>query len=212
MSVIITVTDLPAAIQSADMVDAMVAGANAAASRVAPCLNDPTTTAWAATTAYALAAQVKLSGGAFLEVTVAGTSGGTEPAAPARLDATVTDGTVTWKLIAPSADQLAEARLTLLGAVKRWAEAGAGAFQQQSAGPFGITVDTRQRTGYNLWPSEIERLQDICADGGGKKAFSVDTAPPLTGMHVDWCSLNLGAFYCSCGLDIAGQPIYELGC
>lgn len=51
--------------------------------------------AWAATTAYALNAEVSLSGGAVLRCTTAGTSGSTEPVAPA-VGSTVTDGTVTW--------------------------------------------------------------------------------------------------------------------
>lgn len=44
------------------------------------------------------------------------------------------------------------------------------------------------------------------------KAFSVDTVPlaPLS-VHMPWCSLMFGATYCSCGVDIAGTPIYELG-
>lgn len=29
--------------------------------------------------------------------------------------------------------------------------------------------------------------------------------------HLPWCSYTLGALYCSCGVDIAGVPIYELG-
>ena len=28
--------------------------------------------------------------------------------------------------------------------------------------------------------------------------------------HLPWCSLSMGALYCSCGVDIAGEPIYEL--
>jgi hypothetical protein len=27
--------------------------------------------------------------------------------------------------------------------------------------------------------------------------------------HLPWCSLNFGALYCSCGVDIAGYPIFE---
>jgi hypothetical protein len=136
----------------------MVAGANAKASRVAPCLT------W--------------------------------------------DGTVTDQP-APTADQLAEAKLVLIGAVKRWAEAGAGAFQQQTAGPYGMTVDTRQRTGFNLWPSEIEVLQDICSSGPtGRETFSVDTVPVST-IHAASCSINFGAAYCDCGADIAGFPLFE---
>lgn len=55
-------------------------------------------TDWAASTAYVAGNRVTLSGGALLECTVAGTSDAVEPTAPA-VDATVTDGTVTWKRI-----------------------------------------------------------------------------------------------------------------
>jgi len=92
--------------------------------------------------------------------------------------------------------------------VKRWAEAGSGAFQTQTAGIFGITADTRQRTGFNLWPSEITALQDICSSGvvpGG--AFNLDMSPSAT-IHAPWCDLYFGALSCSCGADIAGVPIY----
>lgn len=114
---IITAADVPAAVQAHELVDTMVAGANARALRVAPCLGDDSHHA-------------------------------------AR----------------------AEAKLILIGAVQRWSEAGAGGIQSVTAGPFGQTLDTRQRTGFNLWPSEIEVLQQLCAaDNGG--AFTVDTAP-----------------------------------
>lgn len=126
MADIIAVTDLPAALQTHELVDMLVAGANAKASRVAPCL--------AATGADA-----------------------------------------------PTADQVAEAKLVLVGAVKRWVEAGAGSFQSQTAGPFGMTVDTRQRTGFNLWPSEIEGLQAICLTATAGKAYQIDTAPTGSG-------------------------------
>jgi len=131
MAEIITVLDLPTAIQSNELVETMVAGANAKASRVAPCLT------------------------------------GTGPDAP-------------------TADQLAEAKLVLVGAVKRWADAGSGALQSQNAGPFGQTIDTRQRTGFNLWPSEIEGLQEICrasGSGGTGRAFEVDTMPADAGVY-----------------------------
>ena len=79
---------------------------------------------------------------------------------------------------APSFEMLAEARLTLIGAVKRWVESGAGALSQQAAGPFSQTIDTRSRTGFNLWPSEIQDLQAICSTGPAKReAYSFDTAP-----------------------------------
>ena len=157
---IIELSDLPAVLQSSEMVDLLVAGVNARAARVAPCL------AWTGTPV-------------------------THPA--------------------PTEDQLAEARLVLVGAVKRWAEAGAGAIQSQAAGIFSQTLDTRQRTGFNLWPSEISALQDICRsiNPNAGKAFSIDTAP-TGGAHLPWCSLAFGALWCSCGADIAGEPIYEL--
>lgn len=162
MAEIIKVTDLPASIQTAELVDAMVAGANSRASRVAPCL------AW----------------------------DGSDPTMPA-----------------PTTDQLAEAKLVLIGAVKRWAEAGAGSLQQQTAGPFGMTVDTRQKSsGYNLWPSEIEQLQEICSSGPtGREAFSLD-AVPTSGLagHAPYCDLYFGGTTCSCGFSLTGvSPIYE---
>lgn len=41
-------------------------------------------------------------------------------------------------------------------------------------------------------------------------AFSIDTVRNRWA-HLAWCSLNLGATFCSCGVDIAGVPIYEEG-
>ncbi|MGN7978205.1 hypothetical protein ACTJJ4_11585 [Microbacterium sp. 22195] len=46
------------------------------------------------------------------------------------------------------------------------------------------------------------------ADDG---AFAIDMVPSIGAAHVPWCSLNFGATYCSCGVDIAGVPIYETG-
>ena len=122
MAEIIQVGDLPTSLQSAELIETMVAGANAKASRVAPCL----------------------------------------------------------AVDEPDDDLIAEAKLILIGAVKRWAEAGSGALQSQSAGPFSQTVDTRQRTGFTLWPSEITDLQALCKDpdeGGRQQAFMIDLAP-----------------------------------
>lgn len=152
MAEIIDSSDLPADVAENAMSDTWVVGANARASRVAPCL------------------------------------AATDPA--------------------PTEDQLAEAKLVLIGAVIRWAQAGSGAFQSQTVGAFGVTVDTRQRGGFNLWPSEISQLQDICKNGAESKAFSIDTVP-CGGFHSPICSLYFGGSSCSCGADIACQPIYE---
>lgn len=162
MAEIIKTTDLPAKLQAAELIDDMVAGANAQASRVAPCL------------VVAVDAEAA--------------------ATPEQLD------------------QLAEAKLVLFGAVKRWADAGAGALQSQTAGPFGMTLDTRQRTGFNLWPSEIKHLQDVCKGAAEQgKAYGVDMAPTVgLAAHMPWCSLFFGGMTCSCGVALTGgDPIYE---
>ena len=41
-------------------------------------------------------------------------------------------------------------------------------------------------------------------------AFSIDMLG-IASMHLPWCSLAFGALYCSCGVDIAGEPIFEGG-
>lgn len=152
MAEIISVADLPDVVASNAMADMWVNGANARASRVAPCLT------------------------------------ATDPA--------------------PAEGQLDEARLILIGAVIRWSQAGTGAFQSETIGPLGYTVDTRQRGGFNLWPSEITQLQDICKNGSESKAYSVDTVS-CGGYHSPICSVYFGGSSCSCGAYLAGQPIYE---
>lgn len=147
---IIRLEDLPAKVREHELAETLVAGANARALRVAPCLAEPESVA-------------------------------------AR----------------------SEAKLILVGAVQRWAEAGSGAVAQASAGPFQLSTDTRQRTGFNLWPSEIEVLQDLCSkDAGG--AFGVDTAPTSGQVfHDEACSVVFGASYCSCGAVLTGgEPLW----
>src|SRR6266852_1187459 len=55
---------------------------------------------WAATTAFASSALIVDSNGNTQRATTAGTTGGSAPTWPAVLGATVTDGTVTWTLVA----------------------------------------------------------------------------------------------------------------
>lgn len=110
----------------------------------------------------------------------------------------------------PSPELLAEAKLILLSAFQRFADAGAGALTQMGAGSFQVSTDTRQRSGYNLWPSEIADLQELCKESRAGKAFNIDVTPKaVAGSHRPWCALAFGAPYCSCGSDIAGEPIYE---
>lgn len=42
-------------------------------------------------------------------------------------------------------------------------------------------------------------------------AFSIDTLGGPRGLHLAWCTLMMGGNYCSCGVDIAGRPIFEGG-
>ena len=142
---IIRLEDLPAKVREHELAETLVAGANARAPRVAPCLAEP-----------------------------------------------------------ESVSARSEAKLILVGAVQRWAEAGSGAVAQASAGPFQLSTDTRQRTGFNLWPSEIEVLQDLCSkDAGG--AFGVDTIPTSGSVfHDEACAVVFGASYCSCGAVLTG--------
>lgn len=51
-------------------------------------------------------------------------------------------------------------------------------------------------------------LLGLAAAGGG--AFDMDTVSTAT-VHLAWCSLSMGAAYCSCGADIAGFPLFEGG-
>lgn len=154
MTAIISADDLPADVAANSMSAVWVAGANARASRVAPCLAS------------------------------------TNPA--------------------PTEGQLADAKLILIGAVIRWSQAGAGALQSQTAGPFAVTLDTRQRGGFNLWPSEISQLQDICKNGAESQAYSIDTVT-CNQAHSPICSVYFGGT-CSCGASLAGLPIYEQEC
>lgn len=93
------------------------------------------------------------------------------------------------------------------GAIMRWNDAGSGARSSQSSGPFSETIDTTVPRRGMYWPSEITSLQNICSGGVKSGAFSVDTVDCAT-IHADTCSLYFGALYCSCGVDIAGYPIF----
>lgn len=105
--------------------------------------------------------------------------------------------------------KLAAIKSILRSSILRWNDSGSGAVQSQQAGPFGQTLDTRVQRRGMFWPSEIDQLESMCASASSG-AFSIDTAP-CGSVHLPWCSLAFGATYCSCGTDIAGYPIYEMG-
>ena len=50
----------------------------------------------------------------------------------------------------------------------------------------------------------------LSPDRAGPGAWSIFPSSSSTS-HLPWCSLMLGAEYCSCGVDIAGYPIFEQG-
>ncbi|QCB93303.1 hypothetical protein [Cellulomonas shaoxiangyii] len=137
--------------------------------------------------------------------------------APAKAAAMIEDAEAMAVLTAPCLVNLptddprrAAAKAILRGAVLRWNEAGTGAVSQEQSGPFGHTLDTRQPRKAMFWPSEITQLQGLCSSGEKGHAFAVDTVGSGCA-HLPWCSLAFGATYCSCGVDIAGEPIYEVG-
>lgn len=103
--------------------------------------------------------------------------------------------------------KLAAAKSILRAAILRWNDAGTGMVTMTTVGPFGQQTQQQARRSM-FYPSEIEQLQGICK-GDTSKAFSVDTVPYAPATHAPWCSLLLGASYCSCGADLAGYPIYE---
>jgi len=103
----------------------------------------------------------------------------------------------------------AAARAILRGAILRWQDAGTGALSSQTAGPFGVSLDTRQQRRSLFLPSEIEQLQKLC-QGASAGAYAVDTVGTSTVRHADICALRFGATYCSCGaLLTGGEPLWE---
>lgn len=84
----------------------------------------------------------------------------------------------------------AAVKAILRGAVLRWNEAGTGALQQQQAGPFGQTLDTRLERRGMFWPSEITQLQNLCSTNQGGAYTTSLAGPPDTDGHwvtpVDW--------------------------
>lgn len=62
---------------------------------------------------------------------------------------------------------------------------------------------------YARYVDQLERLKRWSGTVGS--AYTVDMAGYGLSAHLPWCSLHFGGGYCSCGVDIAGYPIYELG-
>jgi hypothetical protein len=74
------------------------------------------------------------------------------------------------------------AKAIIRGAILRWNDTGTGALTQQGAGPFQVSIDTRQVRRGMFWPSEINQLQELCRDGDPRgQAFTIDTTPSKAG-------------------------------
>ena len=56
----------------------------------------------------------------------------------------------------------------------------------------------------------LDEWWQLLAPEDASGAFTIDLVGGGTN-HLPWCAATLGANYCSCGADIAGEPIYELG-
>lgn len=125
---------------------------------------------------------------------------------PAKAGAMVVDAVALATMVAPclandnlTTLQASAAKAILRGAVLRWNDSGSGAVSQQVAGPFQMSIDTKQARRTMFWPSEITELQRICksSDGG---AFSIDTAAQPIVFHSSLCEWG-GGCNCAGGFD-----------
>lgn len=135
----------------------------------------------------------------------------------AKAAALISDATAQAMLVAPclSGDltdvQKLAVKSVLRTAILRWDEAGRSGkvTQQQAAGPFSQTetYDASSIRRGVFWPSEITALQRVCKSSA---AYTVDMGGSAAS-HLAWCDVMFGGLICTCGVDIAGEPIYELG-
>ena len=128
-----------------------------------------------------------------------------------------------WEMWIDDAEMLIEARRTTLGAevpdeakldyVIRQAVV-AQIKRPDDATQVTIAVDDGSSSrSYQSSKGRIEILDEWWALLGlveSSGAFSIDMLG-ASSAHLPWCSLSMGALYCSCGVDIAGVPIYEGG-
>lgn len=56
----------------------------------------------------------------------------------------------------------------------------------------------------------LDEWWELLSPATTSRAFSFSPTCS-SGEHLPWCSLSMGAAYCSCGVDIAGYPIFEGG-
>lgn len=135
---------------------------------------------------------------------------------PGKAQEMITDVLALAGLAAPCLDdenldpkKAAAAKAILRGAVLRWNEAGQGGRTQVTNTALGFqhseSFDNSTPRRSLLWPSEIAQLQKICAAGGGRSAWSYDTAGGGGLQHAQTCAINLGASFCDCGAIYTGS-------
>ena len=78
----------------------------------------------------------------------------------------------------------------------------------ESAGGVSVAMQASNPNG-DFYLTKQEKIS--LGDNGKQKAFGGTIAGPDYAAHRPWCNLMFGAAYCSCGADIAGEPIYEAG-
>lgn len=93
------------------------------------------------------------------------------------------DGTVALTPV-----QVSAVRAVLRGALMRWDDAGSGAKQSVSTGPFSETIDTSVTRRGMFWPSEITNLQSVCGNGQAGM-YSLDLSGPDRGAG-SWSAPN----------------------
>jgi hypothetical protein len=77
---------------------------------------------------------------------------------------------------------------------------------QATTGPFNTSVTPVNPNGdFYLTKAEKKAL----GDGAQKVSSVLLMADQGLSAHRPWCSLYFAASYCSCGVDIAGEPIFE---
>lgn len=76
---------------------------------------------------------------------------------------------------------------------------------QVGAGPFQFSGKASDSDFY------LKKAEKVALGDGAQEAFGVKIAGFDCAPHRPWCNLNFGATYCSCGVDIAGVPIFEAG-
>lgn len=106
------------------------------------------------------------------------------------------------------------AKAILRQAILRWNAAGSGAVSSQTAGPFGVTIDTSVQRYGMFTKQEIEMLQALCKDstsGSAGSAWGYDTVPTTGTCHSEICSKTWVAnHHCTCGANLTNGagPLY----